>query len=150
MVNAQIFNGRKVEVDRGELIATLEANKTAHIKQYNRAIAGYVATSKEALKQELNAAQELLRENARKIKESLNNFDPAVRRSDVVTLIQGVHVPMPVPKNFEENYNAALDMAMFDVNETLVLTFQEFQAFIRDEWEWSHAFETTTRAYLPG
>ena len=66
---------------------------------------------------------------------------------DVITLLDAFHVEMKVPRCFKKEYDAAIDMARWDVRETLVLTYAEFTCFVRDEWDWKRGFDAITAVY---
>lgn len=42
---------------------------------------------------------------------------------------------------------AAIDMAKWDIRETLVLTHAEFTCFVRDQWDWKSGFEAVSMLY---
>ena len=54
---------------------------------------------------------------------------------------------MRVPRCFKDEYDDAIDMAKWDVRETLVLTYAEFTCFVRDEWDWKSGFEAVSMIY---
>ena len=43
--------------------------------------------------------------------------------------------------------DAAIDMAKWDVRETLELTHAEFTCFVRDQWDWKSGFEAISQIY---
>ena len=95
---------------------------------------------KAKVKLEDNLASGLLR---------LNQFDESKVAStpDYITLVDAIQVQLKVPRNSADAYDAAIDMANWDVRETLELTHEEFQCFVRDIWDWSSSFATTNSLY---
>ena len=52
-----------------------------------------------------------------------------------------------MPRSYEEEYDAAIDMAKWDVRTTLELTYAEFNCFVRDQWDWQSDFQVTNALY---
>lgn len=140
---------RVVEVNRGKLVETLKANRTAHIENYKVAITGYRVMAIAKLKEGYEAAKSKLEKNLKRGIASLDEFDPENpdSASDYLTLVEGIQVSLKVPRNYSKEYDAAIDMAEWDVRETLELTHAEFQCFVRDEWNWTNDFSTTNAMY---
>ena len=107
---------------------------------------GLAATAK--LNEAKQAATRRIEMNFKKIKSDLEDFQDGDQRSDYITLIQQENLYLPVPRNYSEAYDAAIDLAEWDVNDTLVLTYAEFQCFVRDEWDWTEEFVGNTCMYL--
>lgn len=140
---------RSVEVNREKLIETLKTNKEKHIEEYKKALIGYreVATAK--LKEDGEIARTELENNLKQIADDIQGFDPEKphRFSDHFILIQRVIMTLSVPKSYADMYGAAIDMALWDVNDNLKLTYFEFQCFVRDKWDWTEDFQTTNMSY---
>lgn len=140
---------RVVHVDRQNLIEVLRSNKTKHVSDYQEALLGYKTLAKEKLNEASQKALRDLEVNVAKGLESIEKFDPEnpTSRSDYLTLVERIGVQLKVPRSFEEEYDAAIDMATFDVRDTLELSYEEFQCFVRDVWEWSEDFQVTKMLY---
>ena len=68
--------------------------------------------------------------------------------SDTVNIqIDGISVEMKVPRSYAKEYDAAIDMAKWDVRETLELSHAEFTCFVRDQWDWKAGFEAVSMLY---
>ena len=78
-------------------------------------------------------------------------FDPEnpgdYKGQDNMKLTDSSWVTLEVPQNYSEKYDEAIDMAHYEVNDTIKLTWAEFQAYVRDKWSWSEGFNNTTRIY---
>lgn len=140
---------RKIEVNRAKLIEILKSNRDKHGKDYLEAVDGYKEMAINKLQEAHEEAKKTLEKNVVKGLESLNDFDAAnpKKGSDYLTLVNAIHVELKVPRNFTDKYDAAIDMAVWDVRETLELTQAEFQCFVRDIWEWSEDFRVTNTMY---
>lgn len=140
---------RTVEVNRQQLIATLIENKEKHVAEYNEAMAGYKSVLLTKIDQAFAKARADMDTKYTKIKskvEQLNDSDIANQR-DSFTLVDEIRVEMKVPRSYAEEYDAAIDMAKWDVRETLELTHAEFTCFVRDKWEWKSGFEAVSMLY---
>lgn len=140
---------RKVEVDRLKLVEILVANKEKHIKEYHEALEGYKSMALEKLQDGYEKAKVKLEKNLERGKASIAEFDPENPRgvSDYLTLVESISVELRVPRDFSKDYDAAIDMAKWDVRETLELTHAEFQCFVRDVWDWTSEFAQVSMMY---
>ena len=64
--------------------------------------------------------------------------------------MDSISVEMRVPRCYDKEYDAAIDMAKWDVRETLELTHAEFTCFVRDQWDWTSEFTAISAMYLKG
>ena len=145
----QDLRNRKVEVNRLKLIETLKSNKDKHVKEYEDAKAGY----KSALLTKLDAAVEDARKSIEKQytkrKEEIGAItdEDIENQQDYVQLLPAVTVQMKVPRSYAKEYDAAIDIATWDVRDTLELSNAEFTCFVRDEWDWKGEFTATSKMY---
>ena len=139
---------REIEVDRVKLIEALKANRERHVAQYHEAVEGYREAALEILNKAKASAVARMERNFEKIRMDLEAFDPENGASDRIKLIQSETVEMPVPRNYAKDYDAAIDIAEWDVNDKLKLSFAEFQCFVRDEWDWKNDFLTNSAMYV--
>lgn len=140
---------RTVEVNRQRLLDTLRDNKEKHVVEYEEAMAGYKAVLLEKIEQAFSDAKKQLEERYEKIKSKVEKFTDAdiAKQHDAFLLVEEVAVEMKVPRSYEKDYNAAIDMAHWDVRETLELTHAEFNCFVRDQWDWKSGFEAVSMMY---
>lgn len=141
---------RVVEVNRLELLETLRSNREKHIAEYEEAMSGY----KDLLVSNIDSAFEkakaqLDKSHAKTRQEVLEFTDEDIKKqSDYFTIVEGSSVHMKVPRSFAKEYDAAIDMATWDVRETLELTHAEFTCFVRDEWDWKSDFAEISTRYI--
>lgn len=143
---------RTVQVKREQLIAQLTMNREKHLADYKIALSGYKEAAKAKLRKGYEDAKASLDKNVNRGIEDLEAFDSRDPRKqlDYLVLVVGVNVEMKVPRNYTSQYDAAIDMANWDVRETLELTHAEFQCFVRDVWDWTNDFYTTNATYSMG
>ncbi len=143
------LHDREIEVDRKLLIGILERNLQNHIIAYKEALNGYKKVALIKLHADGERAKRELEKRLKRIASDIEEFDPEKPHqfSDNFVLIQQVFMTLSVPKSYVAEYEAAIDIAKWDVNDTMKLTFAEFQCFVRDVWDWTKEFQTTNMSY---
>ena len=140
---------RKVEVNRLKLVDILRANLKKHIAEYNEAMAGYKAELLDRINQAFDKAEQQLAAERKKLADKVAGFtdEDILKQNDYITLVNAIGVEMKVPRSYAKEYEAAIDMAEWDVRETLELSHAEFTCFVRDQWDWKSDFEAVTSIY---
>lgn len=143
-------NQRSVQVKREELIKTLEKNKEQHVKNYELAKAGYREVLLKKIEEAFGNAMTSLKSHYESSKHRIQNLtdDQLQKQNDYLTLVNAVQVEMKVPRCYAKEYDIAIDIAKWDVRDVLELSSAEFQCFVRDVWEWSDDFQTTSAMYV--
>lgn len=147
----QEFNiNRSVEVNRKQLIETLKSNRETHVAEYEEAVKGYKEMAMQKLEEAYDEASVNLDKYYEKAQNKINKFDPEnpTLTEDYIKLVEGVTVELRVPRNYAKAYDTAIDMAEWDVNETLTLSAKEFQQFVKDNWDWTEEFNVTKALYF--
>jgi hypothetical protein len=54
---------------------------------------------------------------------------------------------LPVPEDHTDDYDRAITMLSFSLDEKITLSEHEFECYMRDSWSWSHAFSETSTKY---
>lgn len=111
-----------VTVDRLRLIERLKENKVSHRAKFEKALEGW---RKETVA--------LLNSIAENIKNNKPNNIYCFERP---------------PADMSKEYETAIDMFSWDTNDKVDLDRQQFNAFVRDDWEWSSGWVTTNSKYL--
>jgi hypothetical protein len=110
-----------VNVDRNQLLKKLEENRTKHIEEYTEAKAGY-----------LEAVIKRMKENLRK----------AVKTGVVEHTIM-----LTIPTSHESDYDTAIAMMEYSVDDQIKLMHNEFESYVLDKWTWSAQFSGATSMY---
>lgn len=140
---------RIVQVNRTNLIKTLEENLTKHSNDYQEAMGGYRAVLLNKAFKAFEDAKQKLAEREKYMLAKIEGLSDAdiVAQRDIILLIDSVTVEMKVPRSYEEEYRAAIDMFKWDVRETIELTYAEFTCFVRDQWDWKSGFNAISELY---
>lgn len=140
---------RKVEVNRIKLLETLEGNLKKHVQDYQDAMAGYKSTLLVKIDQAFEQAKDALQLKYGRLKTKVQALtDAAIEKQwDTIELVEAITIDMKVPRCFAKEYEAAIDMAKWDVRETLELTHAEFTCFVRDQWDWKSGFDAVSMLY---
>lgn len=141
---------RIVEVNRLELIQKLKANLDKHIADYAEAKAGYKAVLSAKIEEEFGKAKKQLVKDRKRALERVSGLtdEQIDEQSEHITVVPGSTVRMAVPKSYAKEYQAAIDMATWDVRDSLELTMAEFNCFVRDEWDWKLEFDNVSKMYI--
>lgn len=145
----QHMEQRKVEVNRKQLIETLESNKKKHVAEYQEAKAGYRAVLLKKIDESFShATKSLDRKRDELIRWAKDLSDEELAKThDTVVLLNHIMLEMKVPRCYAAEYDAAIDIAKWDVRETLELSYAEFTCFVRDQWDWKSEFRETYLGY---
>lgn len=140
---------RSVVVDREELIEVLTSNREKHLKDYEEAKLGYRASLLQRIDAAFSDAKKSIEARHRQTRESVEQMSDAdiAKQNDSLVLLNSINIQMRVPRCFAKEYDAAIDMASWDVRETLELSHAEFQCFVRDVWDWTSDFEAVSACY---
>ena len=117
----------KIKVKKENLLQALKKNRETHISEYNE-------VHDEYQKDTIKALQKVLRE-AKKAQKN--------QKIDVQ-----VHTSAPVSQ--EKDYDIAIGMLEFSVDETFEINQQEYKQFVLNEWYWSDSFAYSKSMYLKG
>ena len=138
---------RTVTVDRLKLLDTLKTNRETHQREYRESVAGYRQAAIKELERQLAKAVRLVQENGSIIRMKIEKFDPDDPLDDLVTVISSISFNLEVPKDHTKSYDVAIEMATWEVSETIELTQSQFQCFVMDDWEWKREFEGLNKTY---
>jgi hypothetical protein len=140
---------REVEVDRKKLLVILHENRAKHIAEYNLAMNGYKTKLLEKIDEAYEKAKKSVDENYKKVREkSASLTDEQIKQqNDYITLLSAIDVEMKVPRCYDKEYSAAIDLTEWDVNDTMKLSYAEFTCFVKDEWDWKSDFNTVLGMY---
>lgn len=141
---------RTVEVNREKLVRILEENKTKHVQNYLKAKEGYKAVLLEKVEKAFSDARSTLEQKHLRVKRSIAEMtdDEIGKQRDHISIVDSISVEMKVPRCCDKEYDAAIDMAKWDVRETLELTHAEFTCFVRDQWDWTSEFAAVSALYM--
>ena len=113
----------KINVNREELLETLQSNQAAHIAEYEKA---------------LQARQET-------IEERLEELSLDVREAGQAAIPETISFPMPECQKAE--YEKAIRKLEMSVDEVIELDDLEFDQLVMDNWGWKRKFAATTASY---
>ena len=141
---------RVVQVNRLELVRILQLNRTKHVADHEKAKVGYRKVLLSKIDKEFQDALKSIQRRYDETKTRVEMLSDAdiEEQNDRIQVINAVVVEMKVPRCYAAEYDAAIDMAKWDVRETLELSHAEFQCFVRDMWEWTNEFTTISAMYM--
>lgn len=125
-----------IEVKVEDLLKTLRTNREKHVKEYEKAKKGYL----KLLRKELELKLDIL---------------DAVEAGTPKTKVKGhggpharlTHINHQPPQTYVSYYDQAIEMLEFAQNTTVDLDQNQFQQYVKDEWNWKAQFTTSNVAY---
>lgn len=127
MRNAEQTAMRTCKVKKSQLITTLRENREKHQREFQDAWKGY----QDAL---ITAFQKRL-EQAKALK-------PGGSVSHSITL--------DTPTDHTAEYDRALKMLEWEQDEILVLSMNDFNCYVMDDWDWQRSFKAIASNYSGG
>ena len=116
---------KSVRINKDKLLGTVKENREVHIADYNEAMEGYREELEERLVDKLESlrAGELPSQNFR---------------------------DLPIPQVHTDEYDQAISMLEFSVDDTIELEHREFRQYVLDQWDWKAIFAASTANYSKG
>ena len=111
-----------VKVNTKDLLVKLEENREKHRKDLIEAKKNYLIAAKELLTKKL---------------EKLNNG-----------LVEDLKFNVSPPDDHTEEYDLIISMLKMSTEETMYVTYQQFEAFVNDRWQWKQEFLVKNSTYL--
>lgn len=116
---------RTVNVDKAQLITKLRENKEKHAKDFKESMDGYW----DAFGRELS-----------KMQERVKSRDLSVEHT----------VRLTRPKNHTEEYDRAIQMLEWEQESKVILSVNDFNCYVLDDWDWQEEFQGTKALYSGG
>ena len=113
-----------VTIEKDKLIAKIVENRTEHEKIYTEAVDGYKLILAHELKEKL---------------EKLTNGE-----------LVDPHLSANKPTNHLKEYDCTISMLKYDVHSQVVLTKEEFNNYVLDDWSWKNAYMSGALANITG
>ena len=115
---------KEIKVNKDKLIEALSANRETHQADFDLAYEGF-------------------REKAMENVEALLN---RIKNAEHGTPVQ-LWVQLEPPVNHVEDYDRALQMCSWEIDDELILTEREFQELVQDDWSWKSQFSVSNKLY---
>lgn len=116
----------KITVNKQQLLLTLQANMAAHKDEYEKAV-------------------EVYRERF---------VEQAQRFAEDAILAARRHQPfvqfgwLPVPEEHTEDYQRAIEMLEWEIEDEVTLTEVDFGTLVQNQWGWARSFAQNTSSYV--
>lgn len=163
-----------VIVEKTKLLDTLKTNREKHDEIYKAAVEGYWIKCKETLDEKAKDFKEIITDQsadyARAVKGIEERF--GVQHDRVAAAIKGKdkkgvgsisvafdyrqsallgsvgNWPLVYPENHLDDYDRVIGMLEFSVADKVELTATDFNAYVRNRWEWHSRFSMSNSAYV--
>jgi len=135
MKNGQPFT---FPYDREKLLERIRENRDRHVEQYEEAWKGYLIEVHEQL--------EKVVKDARAEAKRWDGFEGEPGKMPENPRLH-FNVAAQPPQSHEDEYNRVIDMLEFTTQQEIMLTPEDFNQYVRDEWQWSRMFNETASSY---
>lgn len=116
------MTGLTINVGKGRLLTTLEANRAAHGIAYRKAREGY-------------------------IKVTTKELEGYLTRLADGHLLERAFIPPP-PEDHTHDYDDAIAMMQWSTDDTIELTQGQFRQYVQDDWGWKDSWVASNTAYI--
>jgi hypothetical protein len=113
---------QEITVDKGDLIAKLQANRDEHRSMFLKAQEKY----REAMIVELDRALQEARDGH------------PIRRA----------FALPVPEDHTSEFDTAIEMLQWETGGEVQLDQHDFQRYVQNRWQWAASFAANSLSYL--
>ena len=127
-------NDLQVKVDTKKVLGMVKENRDKHKKDYAEALKGWI--------------EDLKKETARAAREAKKLTVEETLKEGASNCYQDVHVSLPPPRQFLNEYDQVIGMLEVCVEDELTLTGKQINAWCHDRWQWKDDFVTSNAAYM--
>lgn len=113
-----------IEIHRDKLLPIIKENQKKHDDIYNAAVSGYWEKAEQVLQEKLAKVQ---------AKQKIENY-----------------LGLAYPDNHADDYLRAISMIELSHQDVIDLSQQEFDQYVRNQWNWRSSFLTINSAYISG
>jgi hypothetical protein len=124
----------KVKVFSKKVLEMVKENRDKHKKDYMEALEGWL--------------EDLKKETARAAREAKKLTVEQALKEGASAVYQDVHVSLPPPRQFLNEYDQVIGTLEICAEEQLELTGRQINAWCHDRWQWKDEFTTSNAAYM--
>jgi hypothetical protein len=117
-----------ITVNKLDLILKIQEERDKHEALYNEAVKVYK-------KRFVQEAEKFARDAVDRMENGLHFVD---------------FVWLPVPEKHTEDFDRAIEMLQWEVNDTVKLSENDFTTLVLNQWGWARSFASNTSSYIPG
>lgn len=142
MTEKQMLTMDEVRIQKDKLLQTIEKNREVHEKEYNETVEAYKILVKEKLKEKIEQQKIAFKKSIKELEENMLQFENDVNVKPLVSVQK--------PVNYLENYDTAIGMLNYSIDDIVCLHRKEFQSYVMDNWSWKEEFRSTNSAITSG
>lgn len=142
MHGGNVLKNREITVDVATMLHKLRSNRAMHANEYEDADLEYKQAWLEAITEVVVRVSVL--------QEKYKDVDAAdLTAEDIKKISKGLNygVRLQEPESHVKDYDDIITMFDMEVSDTVKLPYEEFRAFVLDEWDWKERFNTVKASY---
>lgn len=140
---------RTTKVNRVKLLQTLQKNRAKHKEDYEESLSAFKQVAKNQVEESCAKAIKEIEEQKLLFNERIDLLkkDEIPKESPYVNIANRLTVELSIPHSYLDEYDTAIEMLNWDVEENVLLTSKEFKCFIQDDWDWKDEFLRCSAMY---
>lgn len=115
---------QNIRLPKDEILNRIKENRTEHVEIVEEARQNY--------KQQM----------VEKLQEKINDVEAGKDVSH--------HIDLPKVVDHTEDYDRAIEMIEMSVEDTLIMSTEDYARYVNDDWDWKHQFRMSNAGYTTG
>ena len=144
-----------VVVEKSNLLTQLKLNRDKHNMIYEASVSGYWVKASEVLQEKQKHFDNAVNKIEKEFDNEVSDVAAAIqakKHEDIDNLYVAFEYnaawPLVYPVNHLEDYERVINMLEFSVADKVSLSSNDFDAYVRNNWNWKKDFITSNSAYL--
>lgn len=133
-MNKYDTNIKTVNVNRSQLLTTLESNLKTHKEVFREAMKGYQDAKITKMIALHGAAEKAVNSNNEENRKAVHEA-------------YSTYANLRRPQDHSESYELAIEIMKWETEDTIELSINDFQCYVRDKWNWKEQFRGSVTAY---
>lgn len=131
-----------VRISKEKLTGKIKENRQLHETAYNEAVEAYKVIVVNKMKEKMEETIKQHEKYMKQLQENLDSFEKDWQTKPLVSVEK--------PSNHLDDYDTAISMLEFSLDDVVELDRKEFQSYVMDKWSWKADFDVTRNAMISG
>jgi len=137
-------NVKTVQVEKPRLILTLQENMAKHQREYREAVVGYnqeMVVLLRRLKDDVSKSLAIWERPSRDLPTT------ATVNLEEIHEVQSEITSLELPRDHSDSYQQAIALMDWETRDTIELSINDFECYVRDNWNWMTSFKNSVANY---
>lgn len=132
----------EVRISKVKLLKKIEENRKLHEQEYNETMEAYKITVREKTKERIEEQKRYFKQAIKNLEDNLAQFEKDINVEPIVNVQK--------PVNYLKDYDTAIGMLNFSLDDIVCLNRSEFQSYAMDDWAWKKDFKKFNESMISG